>query len=79
MSRKQLTAKQHSFYEFVVDYLRENSVWPTYREIIDQFGYRSPKPADRSYAAAHRPRAPDHADVRDPSVVGLSSSFSRIP
>lgn len=42
MSRKQLTSKQHSFLEFIAEYVRKNKIWPTYREIVDHFGYRSP-------------------------------------
>ncbi len=42
MSRKHLTAKQHSFLKFLSNYVREHGVWPTYREMVDQFDYRSP-------------------------------------
>lgn len=42
MSRKHLTSKQHSFLKFLTNYVRDNGVWPTYREMVDQFDYRSP-------------------------------------
>ena len=54
MSRRKLTAKQHAFLEYVRAYLRENHVWPTYREIIDEFGYRSPNSVTQNLQALHR-------------------------
>ncbi len=54
MSRKQLTAKQHAFYEFLVDYLRDNSVWPTYKDIIARFEYRSPNSVTQNLKALHK-------------------------
>jgi repressor LexA len=42
MSRRQLTQKQHAFLEFLRAHVREYKVWPTYREIVDFFNYRSP-------------------------------------
>ena len=35
MSRRKLTAKQHAFLEYIKNYVRENGIWPTYREIIE--------------------------------------------
>ncbi len=54
MSRKQLTAKQHAFYEFLIDYIRDTSVWPTYKEIIARFGYRSPNSVTQNLKALHK-------------------------
>ncbi len=41
MSRR-LTPKQRAFLEFLRRYSRETGGWPTYRELIDRFDYRSP-------------------------------------
>lgn len=54
MSRRKLTAKQHAFLEFIKDYVREHRVWPTYREIIDHFGYRSPNSVTQNLKALHK-------------------------
>lgn len=54
MSRKKLTTKQYNFLQFLIEYVRENSVWPTYREIIDHFGYRSPNSVTQNLKALHR-------------------------
>jgi repressor LexA len=51
MSRKQLTSKQHSFLEFLDGHIRSNKVWPTYREIVDYFGYRSPNSVTQNLQA----------------------------
>ena len=54
MSRRKLTAKQHAFLQYVRTYLKEKSVWPTYREIIDEFGYRSPNSVTQNLQALHK-------------------------
>lgn len=54
MSRKKLTAKQHSFLQYLVEYVHENGVWPTYREIVDQFDYRSPNSVTQNLQALHK-------------------------
>ena len=54
MSRRKLTAKQHAFLEYIKDYVRANGVWPTYREIIDHFGYRSPNSVTQNLQALHK-------------------------
>lgn len=54
MSRKQLTAKQHEFLEFLAKYVRRNRVWPTYREIVDRFGYRSPNSVTQNLQALEK-------------------------
>jgi repressor LexA len=51
MSRKQLTAKQHSFLQFLAEHVRKQKVWPTYREIVDHFGYRSPNSVTQNLQA----------------------------
>ena len=42
MDHKQLTRKQKEFFDFITSYKQEEGIWPTYSEIVDQFGYRSP-------------------------------------
>ena len=54
MSRKKLTAKQHAFLQFLIRYVREESVWPTYREITDYFGYRSPNSVTQNLKALYK-------------------------
>src|SRR5690554_5782019 len=51
MSRKQLTSKQHSFLQFLAEHVRKHKVWPTYREIVDHFGYRSPNSVTQNLQA----------------------------
>ena len=54
MSRRKLTAKQHAFLEYIKQYVREHSIWPTYREIIEEFGYRSPNSVTQNLQALHK-------------------------
>ena len=54
MSRKKLTKKQHEFLQFLIDRVRETDVWPTYREIIDHFGYQSPNSVTQNMKALHK-------------------------
>ncbi len=42
MDNAQLTKKQKEFYDYIKEYRNEHDIWPTYREIADQFGYKSP-------------------------------------
>ena len=51
MSRRQLTQKQHAFLEFLKAHVREQKVWPTYREIVDHFDYRSPNSVTQNLQA----------------------------
>lgn len=54
MSRKKLTSKQHSFFQYLSRFVRESGVWPTYREIVDHFGYRSPNSVTQNLQALHK-------------------------
>ena len=54
MSRRKLTAKQHAFLEYIKGYVRENGIWPTYREIIDVFDYRSPNSVTQNLQALYK-------------------------
>lgn len=55
MSRRHLTAKQHAFLTYIKRYLEENDgVWPTYRELVDYFDYRSPNSVTQNLQALHK-------------------------
>lgn len=54
MSRKQLTAKQHAFFQYLVQHISRHGVWPTYREIVDYFDYRSPNSVTQNLQALHK-------------------------
>ena len=54
MGRTKLTAKQHAFLQYLLTSIRQNGVWPTYREITDHFGYRSPNSVTQNLKALHR-------------------------
>jgi repressor LexA len=42
MDNVQLTGKQKKFLDYIITYKEDNEIWPTYREIADEFGFRSP-------------------------------------
>lgn len=50
MSRR-LTAKQTAFLEFLRNYTRRTGGWPTYRELIERFEYRSPNSVTQNFEA----------------------------
>lgn len=54
MSRKKLTAKQRDFLEYIRTYIKENGIWPTYREIIEEFDYRSPNSVTQNLQALYK-------------------------
>ena len=54
MSRRQLTQKQHAFLVFLRRHVEAEAVWPTYREIVDHFGYRSPNSVTQNLQALAR-------------------------
>lgn len=51
MSRRQLTSKQLSFLKYIREYLESHGVWPTYRELADEFDYRSPNSVTQNLQA----------------------------
>ncbi|MCH8277250.1 MAG: repressor LexA [Bacteroidetes bacterium] len=51
MPRKYLTDKQKMFLSYLRDYATEGGVWPTYREIGDYFGFRSPNSVTQNLLA----------------------------
>ena len=54
MSRRQLTQKQHAFLSFLRSHVAEHKIWPTYREIVDHFDYRSPNSVTQNLQALSR-------------------------
>ena len=54
MSRRHLTHKQHAFLAFLREHVEAHKVWPTYREIVDHFGYRSPNSVTQNLQALAR-------------------------
>ncbi len=51
MDHAQLTRKQKEFFDFIVDYKSDHDVWPTYREIAEHFGYKSPNSVTQNIQA----------------------------
>ena len=51
MDNAQLTRKQKDFFDFIIDYKKEHDVWPTYREIADEFNYKSPNSVTQNIQA----------------------------
>ena len=51
MDNAHLTRKQQEFFSYIVDYKKEFDVWPTYREIADFFGYKSPNSVTQNIQA----------------------------
>lgn len=54
MSRRHLTSKQHAFLEFLRTHVESNKIWPTYREIVEHFDYRSPNSVTQNLQALSR-------------------------
>ncbi len=80
MSRRHLTSKQLSFLDFVKEYIEEHSVWPTYREIVDHFQFRSPNSVTQNLQALHK-KGYLRKDNLGYQLVerATSASFSGIP
>ena len=51
MPRKNLTSKQYECLRYISDYVRKHRVWPTYREILDHFGFKSPNSVTQNLEA----------------------------
>lgn len=54
MSRRHLTSKQHAFLEFLREHVETHKIWPTYREIVSHFDYRSPNSVTQNLQALSR-------------------------
>ncbi len=51
MDNNQLTRKQKQFFDFIISYKREHEIWPTYREIVEKFQYKSPNSVTQNLQA----------------------------
>ena len=51
MGRRDLTAKQKTFLNYLKEFIRSEGVWPTYREIVDHFEFRSPNSVTQNLQA----------------------------
>ena len=54
MDNTQLTRKQKQFFDYIVSYKKDHGIWPTYREIADQFGFKSPNSVTQNLQALLR-------------------------
>jgi repressor LexA len=54
MARRGLTPKQESFLDFLKNYVDNEGDWPTYREISDEFGFRSPNSVTQNLQALEK-------------------------
>lgn len=54
MTRKRITAKQHEFLQFLINHVEETGKWPTYQEMMDHFGYRSPNSVTQNLTALRK-------------------------
>ncbi len=80
MSRRQLTQKQYEFLHYLRDYVGQNAgVWPTYREIVDHFDYRSPNSVTQNLQALCKKGFLRRASDSTYSLVGFSPDRSGIP
>lgn len=51
MDNAQLTKKQQEFFNYIIEYKKEHDIWPTYREIADEFDYKSPNSVTQNIQA----------------------------
>ncbi len=51
MSRRSLTPKQRDFLGYLRSYITKNGEWPTYRDIIEHFDFRSPNSVTQNLQA----------------------------
>jgi repressor LexA len=75
MSRKQLTAKQHAFLSYITEHIHASGVWPTYREIVDHFDFRSPNSVTQNLQALYK----KGYLKRDDSGYRLVDRFNGVP
>lgn len=54
MDNNQLTRKQKQFFDFIISFKEEHDIWPTYREIADEFGFKSPNSVTQNLQALVR-------------------------
>ena len=58
MDNVQLTSKQKKFLDYIITYRDENEIWPTYREIADRFGFKSPNSVTQNLQSLLKKRLP---------------------
>ncbi|HRK74152.1 MAG TPA: transcriptional repressor LexA [Rhodothermales bacterium] len=51
INRKQLTPKQQEVLHYIKTYVRSSSNWPTYGDLVDEFGFRSPNSVTQNLQA----------------------------
>lgn len=51
INRKQLTDKQSEVLHYIRQYVRNRSIWPTYGELVEEFGFRSPNSVTQNLQA----------------------------
>ncbi|SMO78783.1 LexA family protein [Fodinibius sediminis] len=51
MEYPSLTTKQQDFFNFLVEYAREYDQWPSHQELMDAFGFKSPRSVTQLYEA----------------------------
>lgn len=51
MSRRSLTSKQRDFLGYIRTFIQRNGEWPTYRDLIDHFDFRSPNSVTQNLQA----------------------------
>ncbi len=51
MKRHPLTAKQRLFLEYLIQRVSQTGVWPTYQELVEYFGFRSPNSVTQNLRA----------------------------
>lgn len=79
MPRRHLTAKQYEFLHYLRRYVDQNrGVWPTYREIVEYFGYRSPNSVTQNLQALAR-KGYLNRDGEQYSLVGEQAMPRGIP
>ncbi|MFT5514173.1 MAG: repressor LexA [Rhodothermales bacterium] len=80
MSRH-LTPKQHQFLDYLKRFYRTTGGWPTYRELIEEFDYRSPNSVTQNLEALSRKGYLERDDegYRFPDPVEDASAARGIP
>ena len=83
MSRKHLTSKQHAFWTYLKTYVKDHGVWPTYRELVDEFNYRSPNSVTQNLQALHKKgflsKDDDGYQISSMMMPGLQLAAAGIP
>ncbi|MEX0684923.1 MAG: transcriptional repressor LexA [Balneolales bacterium] len=76
MDNLQLTPKQKEFLKFISDYKFEQGIWPTYREIADEFGFKSPNSVTQNLQSLVKKGYLEKGDDND---YEIGSRFEAVP